>query len=380
VNATHAAVSNDALLFVGNSYTYQSVGYDGTNVDRYFSDSEVSPFEAIVMAATNNHTMGVGSFLNATGSQNIAVGGQHLSQHNGIDALDPGVDVILSDNSFEILNPVAAAGRVWDVMVLQDYSTTPGRSIAFTSSYSSTEFNNFFVQGITPIANQLQSYGQTTTKIVLYETWARESVTAAGFPNNWPTRQDMYEKTSLAYSRAKDLLTFDTNQEAVVDGNGTSYFGLDLPNEVVIAPVGTAIENLIADSQTSPVYAQLVLDGKATANIFDILFDNSGGGSPDTSSHLQLPGEFLAAAVLFETIYGVSVADLIDNGQLTQADLTNVWSQNGTTTGPTGQMTLDLDLARYLAGISQMTTNVPEPSSLMLLLAGGIALAGRRRR
>ena len=374
-----SSISNDALLFVGNSYTYQSVGHNGTSVDRFFDDAQISPFEAIVRAASNNRNTGSNSFLHLSGSQNISSPGQRLSQHTGVDAESQ--PTVLSDNNFEILDPNESAGRLWDAVILQDFSTVPAKTIAFTDPFSKGAYEDFYIQGLTPIANQLLANGQTSTKIVLFETWAREAVREPGFPSEFDTREEMYQLTQQAYAKGRDLLTFDTSTQAVqgeVGNQDPDLNGLGLPNPVVIAPVGTAIENLIDDSATSAEYAQLLIDGKVPSDVFDIIFDDTSGGSRDTVSHLDLAGEFLAAAVLFETIYEVSVLELIDNGDLTQSDLTNIWTQNGTD-APSGQQTLDLDVARYLAGISQETTGVPEPSSLVLLAGAGLVLTRRRR-
>lgn len=361
--AAHAAVDLD-LLFVGNSYTYQVVGYDGslsgdnTYADRNFDDLRVSPFEAIVGA--------YGASL--ASSQNVAIPGRKLSQHAGFDGpTQTDRQTLLYLNNFELLDPTDPQGHDFDVIVLQELSSLPGTAIKKSSNNS--DFIDFFNEGLETIVNQIKSKNPDA-RIVLYNTWARET-DALAQASGFTSRADMAQKTNDAYAIAQQYITAPTNSNVVVNPNATLQ-GLGYGGPVDIAPAGQAFEAWIADAW----YANNLAG--TFGNALDLIYDNDGNGDPDNVSHPAIAGEFLAASVLFESIYGVSTLSLIQQGLLTQQSLNSLFTQNDVG-GYSGTTSLNLQLATYLAGLSGRTTGIPEPATLGIA-ALGLAALGRRRR
>jgi hypothetical protein len=368
-DASASIIEPKKVLFIGNSYTYNAVGYDGigqqlppygttpgtdgTWSDRFFLDTNTSAFEALVAAAS-----GSTSFLNFSGSQNIAVPGRSLDQHNGLVPSDR--PTILHQDNFAILN------QQWDIIIVQEFSTRPARTVYGTSNYNAAETTGFYTNGLGKLADEIIAKNQQAD-ILLFNTWAREPGT---YPNsgfaNYQTMRDLLDQ---GYATAAEYLTASTATPVVKTGAATFLNGKGLTNNVSLAMVGQAFDFALHDSYYALNLAPIFGD------IERVLYETD-------ASHQNLGGEFLTASVLFELIYGKSVLHMIDVGILTQDHLLGLHGpDNSNINGISGSsQNLDLQLARYLAGVSMQITGVPEPGTVVLLLAGAGMLASRRRR
>lgn len=361
-----AAFEARNVLFIGNSYTYNAVGYDGvgqktppygttsstdgTTSDRFFIDSYTSPFESMVAAAGSKY-----SVLDPLGlSQNIAVGGRTLSKHTNADGSSDRPTILWRDD-YSILDPTRNGGITWDAIVLQEFSTTPGRTISGQTPYSQDEFDNFYLQGLSPIADKINQYS-SGSEVILFNTWGRApDAFTSGTVDGFSSYTQMRDLTDEAYAAASDYLT--TTGTSTVFNPGTSSFltGKGLDSALVdIALVGQAFDFVINDPNRPA----------GLGDVFELLYE-------DDFSHQAPAGEFLTAAVLFETLYGTSVTSLLDTMQLT--------GLSGGNDDFNTNYAIPFATAQYLAAVSQQITGVPEPGTCALLLVGGVLLAKRRR-
>ncbi len=370
--AATAAIDTKNVLYIGNSYTYNAVGYDsagegvfgpnaiytqdGTSSDRYFNDPYMSAFEALVLGAE----------VNLGQSQNIAVGGRTLAQHAGASSTRP---TILWRDNYAILDPSRNGGIVWDTIVIQEYSTTPGRTIQGVGSeyvFSQSSFNSFYLNGLSPIADAIKQYAITAnpgTDIILFNTWGRAPGAFAPGANNEATQagytsyEQMRDRTDEGYLNALHYLTTTGTSAIFNPGTGTFLAGKGIdPANVSLSLVGQAFDFVINDLNRP---AEL-------GDPFALLYE------PDFS-HQAPAGEFLTAAVLFETIYGQSVLSFLDDVPLTGLNGGNADFHL------TNRYSIPYATAQYLASVSQNITGVPEPTSLALLvLSGGLIVARRR--
>lgn len=383
--ASQAAFEQKNVLFIGNSYTYNAVGYDGvgqknppytttsssdgTASDRYFIDSYTSPFESLVAAAGAQN--GVSNPLGS--SQNIAVGGRRLNQHTGLTTSDRPTILFRNLNAngtdYDILNPAENGGIVWDTIVIQEYSTIPGQTIHGVGdqyNYSASAWDAFYTQGISPIADKIKQYAVTNgvaPEIVLFNTWGRApGAFASGSSDEaklvgFDSYEQMRDRTDEAYLNALNLLIAPTDQTGIVrpDAPGTTIAGKGFDADRVARALVSQAFDVVINDPNRPA---------TLGNGFTGLYE-------DDHSHQAPYGEFLTAAVLFETIYRVPVYTLVDSMQLT--------GLSGGNDDFNTNYSLDLNTVRYLARVSASVTQVPEPASV-LLLGAGLALVWLRRR
>lgn len=345
------------VLFIGNSYTQQVVGSPTTRNhdlyggganqiigDQYLdNDSYTSAFEGFVETSAFAELNVSGALTGGThGSQTIAYGGLNLWGHlsdrrewnSGSSTITP--NPLLYDSiSAGAGSNLLGASYNWDVIVLQEFSSVP----AFAAKNGSTDssYRNMW-QGVfgtdndtwggaTGITNGIGEYIAThhsDARVVLYNPWARRSGNAIYQSTSTPADkfvdpQDMQTYMNAGYDLLKQWMTDAGLSASLVD----------------IARVGDGF----AAAYSDPLFTEA-----------DLLGD-------DLSSHPTRIGEYLAGAILFETIFGQSSMGL-----------------NFDYYGMTA-----LQQAR-LQQIATSITGVPEPASVVLILIGGAMAATRRRR
>ncbi|QNN22937.1 PEP-CTERM sorting domain-containing protein [Planctomycetales bacterium ZRK34] len=202
------------------------------------------------------------------------------------------------------VNHASIAGDTWDFVVMQGYSTEA------THLGDPADFRADAQTLYTDVRDHASGRGAGVTG-VLYETWARPNLV----PGSFPTLSAMQAEITTNYHLA-------SNEINIAQGAGSSR----------VAPVGEAFENL--------------------------LFDGSLYDADDY--HASTKGSLLASMMIYRTIYGEQVSDIL------YADA-QAWAGVNETTW------------NQLVVIADATTVVPEPTTFALLGLGMLVLPRRRR-
>ncbi|MFK7789599.1 MAG: dockerin type I domain-containing protein [Phycisphaeraceae bacterium] len=261
-----------------------------------------------------------------------------------------------------------SAGVDWDVVVLQDQSQTPANP--------STTVNNFY-PGALSLYDQVQA-SNPEAQVVLFETWARRAdydFTTGFFIGT--SADDMQDRLSAAYNFAAD--TYIPTNSTAVD-----------KTDVRVAEVGEAWRASYADDANFALHtgdkshpsadgtylAALMLYSEIYLTGVDGLF-NGGNANVTTADATRLQG---IASGLIPDAYTRIAGDANDDGLVDQLDLDFVDANLGTSTARAFNGDLNGDGFVDNIDRQEVVTNIPEPTSLILLGAGAIVLVGRRPR
>ena len=218
----------------------------------------------------------------------------------------------------------AINSKLWDFVVLQNYSTEPTHFVDGSHSVADHyTFGNLLYQQVMA--------KNPAAKVILFETWSRAAahayITGTSTSTTYSSTAQMQSELRTNYAG----LAASLNQNN--PGNPA----------VRVAPVGTAWE---------------IAGGLRISS--DPLFVDLHGSD---NYHADDDGYFLAAATIYSTVYGQSPEGLSGNPLVTSLGLSR-----------------NVPAAVVENAAWTAVQSVPEPSSaVLLLLAGGMGASARRR-
>lgn len=181
--------------------------------------------------------------------------GQTLAYHLGEVKTNPANNV----------NAAAIAGKTWDKVVLQEYSTMP---TTYSSAANPAKFRQDAVKLYDAVLNHSSGRG-AGVEAVLYQTWARQPGNGQFYPSPFVNAQAMQNQLTTNYELARQDLAAGYGAESVS-----------------LAPVGDA-------------FAAMNFDSKLYLS----------GGTSDYY-HAGPVGSLLASMVLYRTIYSDKLFDV----------------------------------------------------------------------
>ena len=382
---TAAPAAPVSVLFVGNSYTFGRIdpvmSYNAANVDDLtFAMWLANPTGS---NAFEPHPWG--------GVPGIF---KQFTVQAGLD-----YDVSLSTRNAASLrghylnsNPAGwdlrgnIASKTWDQVVLQEQSDEPlpkqpglGSNPAYFNTYANL-IEQYVHDGAAPSYRERDLIGGTTaacqaetgassgtcntvrnapandnasasTRLYLYETWARPNLVNAPFTT---VTDPLTGAVSFTSTPAP---SFYSSLEGMTDDLHDAYFGLAASNPgfAGVAPVGDAFISAVQGGiATRNLYAPDAL----TDGLIDLWFDDG--------THASVFGSYLSALTLFGTLTGVDPASL-GASEIAARDLGI-------------DVTSALALQRVASGQLGFTAAVPEAQTWALMLASLGTLAAWSRR
>jgi hypothetical protein len=231
--------------------------------------------------------------------------GSRLDYHTGQVASNPTANVTSS---------ALPVGQTWDYVVLQGYST---ESTHLESANYVNEFSSDALALYQSVLDHSSGNG-AGVKAIMYQTWARAPGNSF-YPGNFANAAAMQAEIDASYAAAVTKIN-------ATEGSDSAR----------LAPVG---DGYAADGFSTSLY---------NTDLY----------------HASKKGYYLAAMVLYRTMYNENVSDI------SYATISSQISNIGLTSAEWTEIT----------GIADGLTVVPEPATMTMLVVGGIGLLARRKR